>query len=863
MSSSKPQNRTSITLHKYLLIALSFSGLVGCNVGTTQHQEVIRWEEHTKLPDPEGLSGSYTGVSNGTLIIAGGVKFTTDIRKDGLRKMWSDAIYALPKTSKKNETWITGARLPRSLAYGASVSTGDSLIIIGGRDSDRSYKDVFRLRWNPTIQKIEQESLPPLPAAVAYTDADIIGDIIYIAGGQDVANSQKALKIFWTLDLSDLESGWIELDPWPGVARKNAIAFSQNISRDTYFYLIGGEKLKNEKDSEIKSNLLSDGYRYSPFKNQWDSIKTAPSSITAVPHIAFGQSHLIVFGGSFEKELDTVYSKDILVYHTITDTWINEGEIPLGVKMTNAVSWGDGIIIPNGEVSPGKSTAAIQYMVHEAGANADFGYVNYAFLGLYMMALVYMGFYFVKREKKTEDYFLAGHRIPWWAAGFSIVATIFSGDTFFSQPALVYSVDWFMYPQKLCYVFIPIFIIFFYLPFFRRLNLTTAYEYLEYRFNYPIRLYGSAQFILYQLVRTSLVLYLPSIALSTITGLNIYVCILSMGVLSTFYTVMGGIEAVVWTDVIQAIVLILGAIITLIIIPFYIDGGVTGLIQTCIADYKFRMLYFDSDISDIRNTWVMLIGSTFGALVYYSSDQAIVQRYFTTPDEKSAAKSLYLNAILVFPITFILYAVGSALYVYYKSNPAALSLGMQNDAIYPLFITQKIPIGLAGLVIAAIFAVSMSTLDSGMNSIATAVVTDFYQRLFPSSTEIRSLNLARFITLAVGFFATIVAILFATMDIKSVTLFFVSALGLIGSGLGGLFALGIFTRRSNSPGALVGAIGSAIVLFLIKIYTEVNIFLYSAIGFMLCLCLGYIASLLIPVKSKSLDRLTIFSLNRK
>ncbi len=836
---------------------------MGCSLSSTPQQEVIRWERLTELPAPAGLSGTYAGVSNGTLIVAGGVDFSESSLGEGNGHSWHDAIYVLPKTSNENEAWLTGFKLPRPLAYGASVSTGDSLIVIGGRDAERSYTDVLRLRWNSSTQKIEQEPLPSLPGPVAYTAADIIGDTLYLVGGQDVTNPLALLKNFWVLDLKDLEAGWKKLEPWPGSARKNAVAVRQNISRDHYFYLIGGDELKFKDNGEIEMIAVRDGYRYYPFKKQWVPIKDAPQPVSAAPHIAFGQSHLIIFGGSFENQLDSAFSKDLLVYHTITDTWIKEGEMPQGVLMTNAVSWNGGVVIPNGEISPGKSTGAIQVMIHEAGANADFGFVNYAFLGLYMIALVYMGFYFVRREKKTEDYFLAGHRIPWWAAGFSIVATIFSGDTFFSQPALVYSVDWFMYPQKLCFALIPIFIIFFYLPFFRRLNLTTAYEYLEYRFNYFVRLYGSAQFILYQLVRTSMVLYLPSIALSTITGLNIYVCILSMGVLSTFYTVLGGIEAVIWTDVIQAVVLILGAVITLIIIPFYIEGGISGFIKTSIADDKFRMLYLDGDISDMRNTWVMLIGSTFGALVAYSSDQAIVQRYLTTTDEETAAKSLWMNAILVFPITFILYAVGSALYVYYKSNPAALDLGMQNDAIYPLFITQKIPIGLAGLVIAAIFAVSMSTLDSGMNSIATAVVTDFYQRLIPSKSENRSLNLARLVTLAVGAFATIVAIMFATMDIKSVTLFFVSMLGLIGSGLGGLFALGIFTRRSNGPGALVGAIGSAIILFLIKTYTEVNIFLYSAIGFMLCFCLGYIASFIIPVKSKSLDRLTIYSLNRK
>ena len=179
-----------------------------------------------------------------------------------------------------------------------------------------------------------------------------------------------------------------------------------------------------------------------------------------------------------------------------------------------------------------------------------------------MLSLVVMGFYFSRREKGTDDFFLGGKRIPWWAAGLSIFGTQLSAITFMAIPAKAFATDWLYVLLTVGILAVCPVIIICFLPFFRRLNVTSAYEYLELRFNLPVRLYGSASFLFFQLGRMSIVVLLPAIALSAVTGLNVYMCIIVMGVLCTLYTVLGGIEAVIWTDVIQVIVLMGGTFLS-------------------------------------------------------------------------------------------------------------------------------------------------------------------------------------------------------------------------------------------------------------------------------------------------------------
>ncbi len=842
---------------------LSFTG---CEENEPTGKESISWDELPKLPIAEGLSGAFAGVSNDALIVAGGVNYSHLSELESENKVWHDTIYIL--TDENQTSWLTGFKLDLPLAYGASVSTGESLIILGGRNAQGSRDKVTQLTWNSESQTIIQESLPSLPQSLSMTDASIIGATLYVAGGQTAEEFVGLEKIFWSLELDKLESGWKIQEPWQGPARRNAIVIDQNIGDNEYLFVMGGESLVQDDEGLFYSETLNDCYRYTLREQEWERITYSPYPIAAAPAIKYGQSHILVFGKSELKPLvkglaikgtpDPVSSAPLLAYHTITNKWVEEGTIPLVVINAEAVKWNDGIVLTGGETGPGESTPKIQLMIHNAGENASFGFINYTFLILYMIALVYMGIYFSKREKGTDDYFLAGRRIPWWAAGLSVLGTILSALTYIATPSMVYSMDWFMYPTVVGLLLCPIIIIYFYLPFFRRLNITTAFEYLELRFNLPVRLYGSAQFILFQLARISIILYLPAIVLSTITGINIYVCILSMGLLSTFYTVLGGIEAVVWTDVIQVFIFYLGIGLALFIIVFHIDGGVIGLIDLGMADDKFRSIYWDWDMT-YPTLWVVIIGGGCGTLIQYSADQSQIQRYLTTKDERSAANGLWLNVAITIPSGLLFFTMGTALYGYYKNHPDLISLGMQNDAIFPLFVAQKLPVGIAGFLIAAIFSAAMSSLDSGMNSMATSFVTDFYRRFKPDQSERTYLNIARGFTFLAGLSATAFALFIVTVDIQSAQLLFSSTVGLLSSGLAGLFILGIFTRRAKGVGVFIGAIASALVLYYVKTFTPIHFILYAFIGIVVCVIVGYFASLIIPEKEKSLEGLTYYT----
>lgn len=846
-----------------LTTLLCFIGRADCE---TRRPEKITWEELSALPNSAGLSGAYAGVSNGALIVAGGSNFPQTPEGKTGNRFWYTDIYVL--SDAEQEAWLTGFKLEKPQAYGASVSNGEHLILIGGNNAEGYHNEVTKITWDATTQKIKQETMPSLPQAIAYTGAAEIDDIVYVVGGQVDGERSSLKNIFWSLDLKNQEAGWKSLEPWEGPARRCAIVVGQNTGYRRNLYIIGGETQFEDEKGEFQFESMTDGYRYSLNNEQWEQITNAPHPVTAAPSIAYGQSHVLIFGGKTDKNagmnLSTkgddhpLYSHDLLVYHTITDTWLIQAEIPSGVVSAEATPWGEGIVLTGGETEPGIITPKVQLMIHDSGSDATFGKINYFFLVLYLGGIVYLGFYFSKREKGTDDYFLAGRRVPWWAAGLSLLGTGLSAVTYIAHPALTFSTDWFYFPVKIGIFFAPIMIIYFYLPFYRRLNITSAYEYLEKRFNLPVRLFGSAQFILFQLIRVSLIMYLPAIVLSTITGINIYVCILSLGLISTFYTVLGGIEAVIWSDVIQVFIFIAGLIVALIVVFINIDNGFKGMIDIGLADNKYRMWYLDWDFTE-PTLWVLIISGSMGSFIVLSCDQSRIQRFLTTKDERAAAQGLWLSVISGIPLAVIVLGMGSALYAFYKTHPASVSMGMRNDAIFPLFIAQNFPFGLAGFLIAAIFSAAMSSLDSGMNSIATVFVTDFYRRFKADKTDHHYLNLARAITLLIGLFATAVALLLVTFNIHSAVIFANSVLGLFLGGLGGLFALGIFSRRANGMGALVGAIISAIVIYYVKYHTPINLFLYTTIGFTVCLVTGYLASLIIPERKKSLEGLTIYT----
>ena len=396
----------------------------------------------------------------------------------------------------------------------------------------------------------------------------------------------------------------------------------------------------------------------------------------------------------------------------------------------------------------------------------DFGWINYSVLAIYLLLMVGIGAWCARRNKTTDDFFRGGQRIPWWAAGFSIFATMLSSITFMAIPAVAYGEDWYLFLAN-SYILITPIVIYVFLPFYRRLNITSAYEYLEKRFNLATRMVASGLFVLFQTGRIAIVLYLPALALSTVSNFGLESSILLMGVLCIIYTMMGGIEAVIWTDVVQTLVLLGGAIFSLALILSRLDMGAAEMIRTGMENGKF---FENTDWSwnlMSGTAWTILVGSLFHNMFAYTASQDVVQRYITTRDEKSAARAIWLNALLSAPAQAVFFAIGTALFIFYRYHPERLAGGVANDAIFPYFIVHEIPVGVAGLIVAGLFAAAQSSASSSMNSVATALVTDFFKRLKPDSTEKTNLRLARLLTMLTGAAGVGAALAVASSDLRS------------------------------------------------------------------------------------------------
>ena len=879
-------------MNRYLRYILKFF-LIALFTASTQAQQKDKiefgWNSIAELPLKKGLNGTFSGIHNDVLILAGGANFPEDEVWNGGSKKYYDSIYLLKK-EKNGYQWRSDIKLtlPQPLAYGVSVVTDEGIWCIGGMNESGILNTVFLLKWDPLNETLEIEKKPSLPIPLANMGAAVINDEIYVVGGQEKAG-KSSTKNF--LSYSE-KSGWQILDDFPGKGRIQPVVVSQNNGKTNVLYVFSGTHF--DPDATDPNEFLSDVWHYNPLSAEWSKKDAIPSNNTpgldggylgAAPATKFGDAHILIFGGAggenqlwsqrlklqnqieelksqasdtsvaqikidslrekiTENFKNTSFSKTIWAYHTITDTWSKRGEIPGKTQVvTQAMKWGDEIVLPLGEISPGVRTSQVQ-MINITPRETNFGWVNYTTLIVYLALMIGIGWYFSRRNKSSDDYFLAGGRIPWWAAGLSIYATMLSAITYLSQPALAYSYDWQAYLGYFTILLIVPIIITYYLPFFRKLNITTAYEYLEKRFNIVIRMFGSTSFVLFQLARMGIVVYLPALALSTVVGIDIYLAITIMGILAILYTVMGGIEAVIWTDVIQVIVLIGGLILGLIYIAVDI-GDVGYIFSTAYQDSKFQLFDFRWSFTEVV-TWSLFLGTFALNFAPYTTDQAVVQRYLTTSNEKEARKSIWMNGIISIPAGLLIFLMGTFLYVYFRDNPQFLQVGMQNDGIFPLFIADHLPPGVAGLVIAGIYSAAMSSLDSSMHSVSTVVTVDYFKRFRKGKSDLTTMKIARWVTIIVGVLGTTVAAFMAAFPIASLFFFFQEIVGLFGSALAGIFMLGIFFRKANWIGTLSGAILSVISLVFVKYYTDLNFYIYPLIAIPVCVITGYLISLMIP-----------------
>jgi SSS family transporter len=835
--------------------------------------EVLAWRELAPVPDPVGFAAPFAGVAQGQLLLAGGANFADGQRPwDGGIKVWHDRVFALERPQGE---WRVVGRLPFPVGYGVSVTIPAGLLCIGGNDAARHLAEVLLLRLD--ADTVVAEAWPPLPTPLAYACGARVDGMVYIVGGQTDANALPGRQL-WALDLGNPAAGWREREPLPGRGRMLAVAGVL----DGALHVFGGVDLEAGADDMLQRVYLRDAWSYRPGEG-WRRLADMPTALAGgpTPAIAAGSAHLLVPGGDAGTHTTLVarlrdahpgFTRDIWAYHSITDTWTLAGHMPHAPGPDPAtdpnaglwppvtvpvVAWQGHWVIANGEVRPGVRTPRV-LAAQMPRDRATVGTANLITLVAYLAAMLGIGFYFSRKERSTDRFFRGGQTLPWWAVGLSIYATMLSSITYMSLPAKAYVTDWSYFFVNLAILAVAPLVIVVYLPFYRRLNVTSAYEYLEKRFNLAVRLFGSASFILFQVGRMAIVLYLPAIALATVSSLDVYTCILLMAVLCIIYTMLGGIEAVVWTDVVQTFVLMGGALVSLFLVIRHIDGGLAAWYTIASQDGKFfaRTVWWSNDLAT-ASVAVLFIGSLFNNMVSYTASQDVVQRYMTTPSEAKAARSIWTNALLVLPATILFFALGTAFFVFYKAHPERLSAAIANDQILPLFVVRELPVGIAGLVIAGIMAASQSTLSSSLNSVSAAFMTDFYQRFRPGQSERHNVLLARTVVLLAGVVATISACLLVPMGIASLFDTFQTVIGLTGGALAGLFALGIFSRRAHGYGALAGALASVAVQLWVRHHTSVNFFLFGGIGMTTCIAVGYAASRLLPAARKPLAGLTL------
>ena len=537
------------------------------------------------------------------------------------------------------------------------------------------------------------------------------------------------------------------------------------------------------------------------------------------------------------------FNPDILVYNTFTDAWTAlPGDSILaraGATLTPQKAYW---FLSGGEMKPGIRTSDVQ--VIEIVNEKHFGWVNWTVLLLYLIGMLLLGVYFMRRESGAEDFFRGGGRVPWWAAGISIYATMLSAITYMAIPAKSFATNWTYYPMLITILLVSFPVIKYYLPYFRKLQVASAYEYLERRFNTATRLLASGIFIIFMIARMALVLYLPSLALSAVTGIDISLCIILMGIVTIVYCTMGGVEAVIWGDVIQGIILVGGAIFSMVYLIANTKGGFGGFIDIAVANDKFRLFNWSFDWRS-ATFWVVILGGIANNLISYTSDQTVIQRYMTTKNEKSAAKGILLNGVMSAFVSVVFYAIGTGLYTFFKTNPSELDITMQKaDAIFPYFMMSQMPVGLAGLLIAAIFAATMSTISSNINSVSTAFSVDFYQRFCPQVKDSSLLRVARVTCIVSGVIGVAIALLMVTWNILSLFDYFNMILGLLTSGLGGLFMMGVFFPRIRGGAALTGFLTGVLVVLAISLYTNIHFLLYGAIGIVVSVMVGWLVSVL-------------------
>ena len=709
----------------------------------------------------------------------------------------------------------------------ATASDGRQAYLLSGAQVDTvdSVASIALVDGKPVLK-----SLPALPKPVTATYATVHKGTLYVAG-----NGEAGTRVFFSIDPSAVAPAWTTLATPPVTSEMTSLVGQTN----AVFASFRSDTGKGDRH-----------FRWAR-DTDWVEKLPVPGSVVAGTARVTGQAHILFLVGS---GVDT--APKLKSFHTITGSWATLGDIPNGVR--SATTFGNGILWERAAATGSGSEFSL---VEIASEKLLLKWLDWVVIAVYLIGMTGIGLYFYLREKRldTADFFVGGRSIPFWAAGVSLYATNTSSISYIAIPAKAFETNWQYLMNNLVAVMGLVFVAIWIVPLLRRLDLMSVFHYLETRFHPMIRMMASGLCIAMQLgSRMSVILFLPSLAISTITGIDVVWSIWIMGLVTIAYTAMGGMKAVIWTDFVQLFVMFGGALFAIGFIFFKLDGGVTEFLAVAAAEDKMKLFDWSFDLTK-ATVWGFIFLVLFDVVLTFPKDQVLMQRILSTKSAKDAGKSVWMFAAIMIPGGFMFYIIGTALFAFYKTHPERLNPLLSVDATFPLFIAAELPIGITGLIIAAIFAASMSTLSSIMNSVATLASVDFFDRFVKNPSAKTSVYFAEAMTILAGLIGIGLALLLSRFDILSMFDVSIELAGLLGGGFAGAYTLGMFTRRANWQGVAIG-IGSAIVLTTLAwSMSLVHPYFYLAISILICIGIGYPASLLFPAPSQSLAGLTIYA----
>ena len=733
-----------------------------------------------------------------------------------------------------------------------------------------------------------QAELPPLPQDLHTLHGTTLAGALVLTGLGADARPQ-----LWRLDPADAAPAWRRLPDWPGAMPGQGA--STLVAQTGALFIT----LPPAADGVAGAPAGDAVWRWQPASG-WQPRGNAPGRVLPGSGRATGQAHLLYAlqpataaqaapaptaaqatpapaaaqaapapdaaqAALAPAASPVAAAPQLKTLHTVTNAW---GALPESALAgaTLFAPWRNGLVFAVGAGSVGNADGASPHSTPMASIELETGklllkWLDWLVIVVYLASMLGIGGYFYLREKRnsTSDFFVGGRSIPFWAAGVSLYAANTSSISYIAIPAKAFETNWQYLTNNLVAVLGLMFVAVWIVPLLRRLDLMSVFSYLETRFHPAIRMLSSALCILVQLgSRMSVILFLPSLAIATITGIDVVWSVLMMGGFTIVYTAMGGMKAVVWTDVVQLVVKMGGALFAIGFMVRALPGGVGQLIDTAAAEHKTRLFDFSFDLTQ-ATVWGFIFLVLFDVVLTFPKDQVLMQRTLSTKSDKDAGRSIWAFAAIMIPGGFVFYSIGTALFVYYKTHPERMNPLLTIDATFPLFIAAELPMGITGLIIAGIFAAAMATLSSIMNSVSTLASVDFYEKLVKRPDPRKSVLFAELMTVVSGLIGIGFALILSRYDIHSLFDVSIELAGLLGGGFAGAYTLGMFTRRANSPGVAIG-IGCSIVLTTIAWSMKlVHPYFYLAVSILLCIVIGYAASLFFPAPQRSLKGLTIYA----